>query len=300
MQDATHHLLRAIELDPGLNPARVELAHLCTAQPLYGHMAPSVAADHLRRASEAAQPEGMLPALAWIGFYADRNLPRALQLFSRSAHLAYNSWNVRIGSHFTLSRRRFDEGIAQLREAIRIDPYQSWLHARLAWAYHLAGDASMSLQLIRDALKRFPDSEPPRMYGSLILSFNGETVAAVELSRRLRHQMPHFDLATMAHAYALAVAGEAAAARAILDHLEWLSRERYALKSFLAAIYAVLGDPERALTALRAAEQSRCPWFFQMLADPRLKPLHGHPEFQSMLSILAGMEAEAEREGLTE
>jgi hypothetical protein len=30
-----------------------------------------------------------------------------------------------------------------------------------------------------------------------------------------------------------------------------------------------------------------------MLADPRLKPLHGHPEFDRMLAILTCMEAAA-------
>ena len=34
-----------------------------------------------------------------------------------------------------------------------------------------------------------------------------------------------------------------------------------------------------------------------MLADPRLKPLHGRPEFEQMRGILAKMEAEAEKNG---
>jgi hypothetical protein len=37
--------------------------------------------------------------------------------------------------------------------------------------------------------------------------------------------------------------------------------------------------------------------FFEMLADPRLKPLHGRPEFEQMRGILAKMEAEAEKNG---
>lgn len=295
VQDALHNLLRSIEIDPDLSAARVEIAHLCTAQSLYGYMQPSWSADYLRRAAQPVAPEGMLPALGWIGFHVDRDLPTALRLFAQSEQLPYHPWNLRVRVHFTLARRRFSEAIEQLQAAIPIDPYHSWLHARLAWAHHMAGDAAASIQLIRAALERFPDSEPPLMYGTLILGHNGETAAAVELSRHLTRRLPHFDLATMAHAYALAVAGEAEAAHAILEHFEWLSRERYALKSFLPAIHLALGDSERALVELRAAEQSRCPWFFQMLADPRLKPLHGHPEFESMHGILAGMEAEAAR-----
>jgi hypothetical protein len=45
---------------------------------------------------------------------------------------------------------------------------------------------------------------------------------------------------------------------------------------------------------LRAAADARCPWFFQMLADPRLNPLHSHPEFNELRSIFTRMEEAAE------
>jgi hypothetical protein len=67
------------------------------------------------------------------------------------------------------------------------------------------------------------------------------------------------------------------------------------MNTFASAAYVALGEPEAAIAELRAADERRCPWFFQMLADPRLKPLKDRPEFQSMLGILAGMEADAER-----
>jgi hypothetical protein len=57
-----------------------------------------------------------------------------------------------------------------------------------------------------------------------------------------------------------------------------------------------LGDIEGALAELQTAAESRCPWFFQALADPRLAPLHGHPEFARMRGILEQMERSAEKE----
>jgi len=76
--------------------------------------------------------------------------------------------------------------------------------------------------------------------------------------------------------------------------MQWLSRERFVLNSFNPAVHVALGDLDTALSELRAADETRCPWFFQMLADPRLKPLHGRAEFVEMQSILTGMEAAAE------
>jgi hypothetical protein len=84
----------------------------------------------------------------------------------------------------------------------------------------------------------------------------------------------------------------------LLDRLQWLCRERYALRSFNAAAYLALGEPERAMEELRASLESRCPWFFQTLADPRLAPLRTRPDFREMLATLSRMESEAAGAGL--
>jgi hypothetical protein len=95
------------------------------------------------------------------------------------------------------------------------------------------------------------------------------------------------------HAYALASANRKEEARAILERLQWLSRERFVSTSFNPAVYVALGDHQTALKELQTAGQARCPWFFQMLADPRLKPLHAHAEFKEMRAILTRMESAA-------
>jgi len=95
---------------------------------------------------------------------------------------------------------------------------------------------------------------------------------------------------SIVHAYALACAGRADEARALLERLQWMSRERFVLSSFTPAVHVALGDFDAALSELRAAADTRCPWFFQMLADPRLKPLHSRPEFKELQALLTNME----------
>ena len=118
------HLLRAIELDPTLISAKVDLAHLCVAQALYGFMSPSAAAELVHRMAESIpdlphQAEALLPALGWVNFHFDRNLPAALLAFSFSAHLPHDPWTTRVRTMFAVSRHRFAEAIELLREAIR-------------------------------------------------------------------------------------------------------------------------------------------------------------------------------------
>jgi tetratricopeptide (TPR) repeat protein len=311
MQDSLQLLLRATELDPLLIAAKVDLAHLCITQAFYGFMSASVAADLVRRVAESApwigsgpwdggsapgpqqRADGILPALGWINFHVDRDLPAALQAFSASAHLPHDPWITRVRSMFALSRHRFAEAIAILRAALLHDPFAPWLHARLAWALHLAGQADESVQQIRQTLALFPEHEGTSLYGAMILAFHGDAAEAAELAQGLVQRSPYFDLAGAVRGYALACAGRADEARTILERLEWLSRERFVLNAFHPAVHVALGNLDAAISELRAANESRCPWFFQMLADPRLKPLHSRPEFVEMQGILTRMEAEA-------
>jgi hypothetical protein len=57
-----------------------------------------------------------------------------------------------------------------------------------------------------------------------------------------------------------------------------------------------LGQHDRALAELRAANEARCPWFFQVLADPRLAPLRTAREFSDLEQILKNMERVARSE----
>ena len=298
MQDGLQQLLRAIEVDPALISAKVDLAHLCVTQAFYGFMSPEIEAEHVHRIADSIpdlprQAETILPALGWVNFHFDRDMPAALKAFSLSADLPHGPWTTRIRAMFLLSRGRIDEAVALLRAAIQLDPYAPWLQCRLAWALHLDGQAAESLRQIQLALGLFPEHEFTNLYGALILAFNGEAAHAVQLAHDLAKRLPFFDLATAAHAYALACDGRGDEARAILERLQWLSRERFLLSSFTPAVHIALGEMDAAVEELQAANETRCPWFFQMLGDPRLKPLHGRAEYEKMRAILPAMEVEA-------
>jgi len=298
MQDALQYLIKANELDPALVAAQVDMVNVCAAQALYGFMAPSVAVNFIRRTAAATpkislRAQGILPALGWVSFHYDHDLRGALAAFAGSSHLPHDVWTTHLRAMFALSRQRFGEAISVLSSALEEDPYSPWLQARLAWAYHLAGEASRSMEQIRRTIDLFPNHEGSCFYGSLILAFNGAGDEAIRMAHELTHRYAYFDLGTAVHAYALACTGEAQEARIILERLQWLSRERFVLNSFIPAVHVALGDHESALAELQISAETRCPWFFQMLADPRLRPLHGNPKFVKLQSILQEMEDKA-------
>ena len=302
MQDGIQHLSRAIEHDPSLYTAHIDLANASVIQILCGFVAPAQAAEQVRHAAEAipANVEGaeaILPPMGWVRFHVDHDLAGAVRAFSASAHLPHETSVTRLRTFFALSRHRFAEAIALLNDALQSDPYSPWLNARLAWAYHLAGEAAKSVAQAEHALDIFPDHESSNIYGAMVFAFNGMTDRAIAISENLTRRSPYFDPAVAAYGYALAQGGRVEEARSILERLQWLSRERFVLSSMTAVLCVALGDTDHALSELQTAAESRCPWFFQALADPRLAPLHGHPEFARMRGILELMEEAAAKKG---
>jgi DNA-binding winged helix-turn-helix (wHTH) protein/tetratricopeptide (TPR) repeat protein len=298
MQDGLQHLIRAVELDPSLIAAKVDIARLCITQAAFGFVPPRLAAEIVHSTADsipdvAVRGAAILPTLGNVSFNIDRDLPAALWAFSSSAHLPHDTWLNRSRVMFALGRHRFSEAIELLEDAVAKDPFSVWLHSRLAWAHHLAGHADESMKAIRHGLSLFPDQEGLALYGAMILPYNGDCQGGLKLAEVLAGKQPYFDLAMALHAYALACAERKDEARAIVDRLQWLSRERFVCSAFNPAVHVALGDHEAALAELKVAEQARCPWFFQVLADPRLIPLHGYAEFQQLRAILTKMEASA-------
>ncbi|HEU5350994.1 MAG TPA: winged helix-turn-helix domain-containing protein [Terracidiphilus sp.] len=298
MQDGLQDLFRATELDPGFLPAQVDLVNVYITQALFGFMAPGIAAEQVRRVArsipgELEGSEMILPAVGWMRFHVEHDLAGALQAFDACAELPHDPWTTRARVLFALSRRRFAEGVALLEEALGEDPYSPWLHARLAWAWHLAGEAETSVAQAERALELFPEHKGTAIYSASILACNGETARALHIATEFARRACYFDLANSIHAYTLLCAGRPEEARTVLENMRRLGRERFVLRSFNAVNWLLLGDAESAIAALRHAEATRCPWFFQTLADPRLKPLHGHPDFERMQHLLPRMEAAA-------
>jgi adenylate cyclase len=298
LQDGLQHLLRATEIDPSFAEAQVDLANLCCSQAFLGFMSPAVAAETVRRAAgsippDAQEADAVLPAVGWVNFHVDRDLAAAVRAFSRSADLPHDPWTWRLRTMFALSRHRFDEAAELVEAALRADPFSPLLHAVRAWALHLSGRTAESVEQIHRCIEEFPGHDGVLPYAAMILTYGGDAAQGDRLAEKLASGHPYSDLAAAVHAYTLACAGREDEARAILERLRWMSRERFVLRSFTPAAYVALGDTEAAIEELRAADESRCPWFFQMLADPRLRSLEGHPELGQMRRMLAGMEAEA-------
>ncbi len=295
MQHAMNLLRKSADLNRNNLAVFEQLVRVSTDQCLYGYVSPAEAAEQIRRAADSFPETGhasttILPALGWLLFHVEHQLPFAMRMLNEESPSGFDSWSNGLRIMLAMSRGRFDEARDLLDEALCDDPYAPSLHAHLAWAHHLAGCVTESIAQAQRCLDLFPGDERSELFAALILAFNNDADRAADLAHQVVQRRPSLDFAAAVEAYALARTDRRREASAILERLQWLGRERYVMRSFTAAAYAELGDIASALGELQAAEQAHCPWFFQVLADPRLTRLHGDPQFDGMRRRLVTME----------
>jgi tetratricopeptide (TPR) repeat protein len=298
MQDVLKGFHHALRLDPTLVEARIRLVRAYLTLSSYGYMRADIAAEQAREQIEIAlsvSPAGqtLYPALGWIHVHHDRDFAAASEAFSRSPRCGMDGWSTIYRVRFALGQGRFTEAIGLLRTAMEADPFSPGLHARLTWALHLAGDCEAAVEQARRTQSLFPDYTGAMLFCAIVFaaaSRAGDTTGelptwATAVASRLIHQAPNLDAGYATLAYVQARQGCIIEARAQLDQLQWLSRERFVLRSLQAPALVELGESDAAINALTAAERQHCPWLFELLIDPRLEPLRSEPEFQRLRDL---------------
>ncbi len=298
-QDAIQTLQRVIELEPSLVVARIHLVHSYQQQSFQGYIRPEAAAALAREQAEeignyTGASHSVQAALGWIALHHDRNFAAASVAFRMLDAIDYDSWTIPYRVRFALATGQFCNAQGLLEDAIGRDPYAPSHHGQLTWTLHLLGDGDGARRQAEKSLQLFPEHPMVLLFGAMVLAadsrgLDSQREAALEASRLLTRKAPYFDAAHAVEAFVLARCGQTRQARLILERQMWLARERYVQRSFHVPALVALGDDQSALEELSAAEVSRCPWFFELLADSRLAPLHDAPEFLRLRTLHARM-----------
>jgi tetratricopeptide (TPR) repeat protein len=194
---------------------------------------------------------------------------------------------------------RFVEARRELERAYGLDPLSAVIRTNLARNEFFAGNdgaASARLDFALEADRTFflalgLLSQVRVRQGRLT-----EAVAAAEQASRNDDAPDHLAW----RGYALARAGQVAAARRVTQDLERSSRAAHVDGYRVALVYAALGDRDRAFAWLDTAYANRSPWLAYVLRDPAVDDLRRDARFDSLLrrlqlpapeEIAAGLEA---------
>lgn len=212
------------------------------------------------------------------------NLPKAELEFRKAIELSpgYAAAHQWYGECLAAMERP-EEAIAELQQALELDPLSPISNAVLAGTYYFArrydeaiDQANQSLELEQNfwpaLLFRGFSEEQKRDYDAAIRTLQ----LAVEVTRSSAATV-----AALGHCYA--EAGRTEEARKLLSDLTLASQSRFVAPIYPALIATALGDEEAAMVELERAYDARAGWMVFLRVDARFDRLRGSRRFEQFL-----------------
>ena len=217
----------------------------------------------------------------WDWTVAEREFKRALELKPgyATAHLWY-------GFIYLAAMGRLDEAIAELRQALELDPLSLPTGSNIGLLLYVARRYDEALEHFRKNLEI--DRSFFYTHWQMALAYEqlgryDEAIAGYQQAIALSatSTLPR---ALLARTYALS--GRKSEATALLDQLCELSTQSYVSPYRIAAVYAALGDKDRAFKWLEHAYDGRDCWLIWLAVDPVVDELRSDKRFADLLDKL--------------
>ena len=238
---------RAIELDPLLADPHATLGY---AAGLFEYDIETAQ----RELEEAMRLNGNYPwAPQWLGILlcSRGHVRRALELIEWSKDLDPLSPIINVGAGIPLHvARRYDDAVNCYRAVLETDPTLAPGHYYLGMALEARGD--------------FDDA-----------------IRAVDRAIEIAGPAPLF-LGALSHVHASA--GNRERAKAIIDELHSMARQRYVSPHPLAVAYMGIGAVDEALGALERSLDERNAWMCFVPIDVRFEGIRDHPRYVELLT----------------
>ena len=187
-------------------------------------------------------------------------------------------------AHLLVNTGRFDEGLAQAREARELDPLSPLINSLEGGFLSAAGKPAQARIRIERALELEPDFWIALMIrGGLDLD-RGDTAAALGDLQRAADRSYRNSQVLAVLASAQVAAGNRAAAEAILRELQQRAGSEYIPATSLAAVYNALGQKDAALDQLERAPAAHDIRMAFLKEDARWNNLRGDPRFVVLAS----------------
>ncbi len=285
---AIDYFHQALSLDPNYARAYSGIADCYIVLPVFSKLSPrecytkakEAANQALKLDNELGEAHVSLAVLLMNEgkpVESQREFLRAIDLDPNYANAHY--W---YGMNYFVPLGRFDEGIAQIKRAIELDPLSAPINANLGRAYSMARRYPEAIAQLRRTIELDQGFGYGHGWLGVALDLSGrrdEAVAEYQKAYELSHDFHVWY--GLARAYA--AGGEPDKARQLLDQLRELERQGSVWHYFFALVYAALGDRDQALSRLeqsyRAGEAGS---LIYIRVDPMLDPLRGDPRFEKL------------------
>jgi TolB-like protein/tetratricopeptide (TPR) repeat protein len=284
---------QVIEQDPQFAAAHAGLADALSLRADYGLALPTDVMPRARAAALRAveidpdQAEAYC-SLGLISSLYDWKWEESEQYYLRSIALNRNYATAHhwYGTDFLALRGRFDEALAEMDIAVRLDPLSLPIHESRAYVLMLAGRLDEALEHqreIQDLDPYYYKSYTAMGRAYIQKGMYGRAVEMLEKGMALAGEVPSA-FGALGQTYALD--GRHAEARAVLGRLAEMARDRHVASTTFALIHCGLGETERALDWLETGVRQHEFPVAAIGVHPAYNPLRGEHRFQAMLRTI--------------
>jgi len=189
-------------------------------------------------------------------------------------------------AYLLVALARFEEGLAELELAIRLDPLWDKKAGGQGWLYFLARKYDLALERYKEAVEL--DPHDAGNYVGLVQIYLAmgryeDARAANQRRREIHGASSQPDDFEPWNAMVYARTGNAARAREILANLKARNRDEYFPYHMYAWIHAALGEKDEAFFWLERAYRERTGQLQALKVHPLADPLRSDPRFADLL-----------------
>jgi len=175
-------------------------------------------------------------------------------------------------AEFLTANGRFDEAEREGKKALDLDPMSPIINAVVGWNYTMARRYDAAIEQNLRTTRLFPKFPPAHAYLGLAYLEAGKPRDAIEALQTARKELDIVVFETWLIRARLA-AGDTTTARIMTEDLEARGKRTYLPPYYMAALYAHLGNRERARAELDRAVKERTGALVWAKVDPALDPL---------------------------